>query len=342
MFYLLHGEDEFSRSEALAGLKERMGDPAMAELNTILFDGRKVTLDELKHACDAVPFLADRRLVIVEGLLSHLTAGRKKKGQAETKDEPPAWKKAYLEGLVDYLKRLPDTTRLILVEHKSIDARHPIRKLAEAEAREKRAYVQEFRPLQRGQVQGWIRKQAQSKGAEIAPAAAEELVAFVGGNLRLLDQEIDKLIAYVDRTQTITEKEVRLLVSYVQEANVFEMVDALGRRDGQLALTLLHRLLEDGNPPLALLGMIVRQFRIMIQVKELEQRGVSRSEIGARLNLHPFVVEKGGRQARNFSMQQLEQIYDKLVKTDWDIKTGRLDPILALDTLVIGLSGRNE
>ncbi len=342
MFYLLHGEDEFSRSEALAGLKERMGDPAMAELNTTLFEGRKVTLDELKHACDAVPFLTDRRLVIVEGLLSHLEARRKKKGQTETKDEQPAWKKAYLEGLADYLKRLPETTRLILVEHKSIGARHPIRKLAEAEAREERAYVKEFRPLQRGQLGGWIRKRAQSKGAEIAPAAVEELVAFVGGRLRLLDQELDKLIAYVDRTQPITDEEVRLLVSYVQEANIFEMVDALGRRDGQLALTLLHRLLEDGNPPLALLGMIVRQFRIMLQVKELEQRGVSRSEIGSRLSLHPYVVEKGGRQTRNFSMKQLEQIYDKLVQTDWDIKTGRLDPVLALDTLVVGLSRKNE
>lgn len=341
MFYLLHGEDEFSRSETLAGLKERMGDPAMAELNTTLFDGRKVTLNELKHACNAVPFLADRRLVIVEGLLSHLEAGRKKKAK-ETEDEQPAWKKAYLEGLVDHLKRLPETTRLILVEHKSIGARHPIRKLAEAEAREERAYVEEFRPLQRGQLRGWIRKRTQSKGAEVTPAAAEELVAFVGGNLRLLDQEIDKLIAYVDRAQPITEKEVRLLVSYVQEANIFEMVDALGRRNGQRALTLLHKLLEDGHPPLALLGMIVRQFRIMLQIKELEQRGVSRSEIGSRLSLHPYVVEKGGRQARNFSMKQLEQIYDKLVKTDWDIKTGRLNPVLALDTLVVGLSRRNE
>ena len=76
MFYLFHGEDEFSRSETLADFKKKMGDPGLAGLNITIFDGNKVTLGELQHACDSVPFMAERRLVIVEGLLNHLESRR--------------------------------------------------------------------------------------------------------------------------------------------------------------------------------------------------------------------------------------------------------------------------
>jgi DNA polymerase-3 subunit delta len=84
--------------------------------------------------------------------------------------------------------------------------------------------------------------------------------------------------------------------------------------------------------------MIVRQFRIMIQVKELGEQGLSQRDMATRLNLHSFVVEKTTRQAMNFSMEQLETVYRKLLETDVAIKTGQMDDVLALDMLVVGLS----
>jgi DNA polymerase-3 subunit delta len=334
MFYVLHGEDEFSRSEVLAEMKAKMGDPAMADLNTTFLEGRKVTLAELMHTCDTVPFLADRRLVIVEGLLTRLQG--RGKGKADKGTEHPTWKKEYLEELIAYLKRLPDTARLVFVEGESISPNHPVLKMALAD--KERGHAREFRLPTSGKLRRWITDRVEKKGGEIETSAAEELAAFVGSDLRLLDQEFDKLISYVDRARPITKADVHLLVSYVQQANVFEMVDALGRRDGEQALNLLHRLLEDGEHPLSLLGMIVRQFRIMIQVKDLAEHGVPPAKIGAQLGLHSFVAEKGLRQSRNFSMEQLETIYRKLLETDLAIKTGRMDPVLALDMLMAGLS----
>ena len=328
MFYLLHGEDEFSRAETLARLKEKMGEPALAELNTTILEGRKTTLAELKHVCNAVPFLAERRLVIVHGLLRWLEAG-------ESGGKRPAAKEEYLSGLLEYLPHLPESTRLIFVEDKTIKPGHPLYKLAQAEG----AYIKEFPLLKGKKLAGWVQRRVKSKGGEITPAALKTLVTFVGNDLRLLNQEIEKLLTYVDRARPIEEEDVRLLVSYTQEANVFEMVDAIGQRNSEQALRLLHKLLEDGAAPLALLGMITRQFRIMMQIKELQGEGLARSEIGQRLQLHPFVVQKGARQARNFTMEQLERAYDRLLETDWAIKTGRLEPVLALDILLIRLSG---
>jgi DNA polymerase-3 subunit delta len=328
MFYLFHGEDEFSRSETLAEFKEKMGDPGLAELNTTVFDGSKVTLGELQHACSSVPFMADRRLVIVEGLLTRLES----KGEERALS---AWQKEYLEGLIQYLQRLPETTRLVFVEDKSISQSNLVHRLALAD---ERGHVKEFKPPQGRELNRWIEERVRKKGGQISPAAVEELAAFVGNDLRLLDQEIEKLIAYVDLVRPISEDDVRLLVSYVREANIFEMVDALGQRDSQQAAKLLHQLLDEGEHPLALLGMIVRQFRTMIQVKELNAQGLSQQDIAARLGLHRFVVKKAVRQAMNFSMEQLEVIYRKLLETDVAIKTGQMDEVLALDMLVVGLS----
>ncbi|MGA9349781.1 MAG: DNA polymerase III subunit delta [Anaerolineae bacterium] len=328
MFYLFHGEDEFSRSETLAALKEKMGDPGLAELNTTVFDGSKVTLGELQHACGSVPFMADRRLVIVQGLLARLES----KGEERALS---AWQKEYLEGLTQYLRRLPETTRLVFVEDRPISEANPVHRLALAD---ERGHVKEFEPPQGRALNRWIEERVRKKEGQIDPAAVETLAAFVGNDLRLLDQEIEKLIAYVDRARPISEDDVRLLVSYVREANIFEMVDALGQRDSQQAAKLLHQLLDEGEHPLALLGMIVRQFRTMIQVKELNAQGLSQQDIAAKLGLHRFVVKKAVRQAMNFSMEQLEAIYRKLLETDVAIKTGQMDEVLTLDMLVVELT----
>ena len=328
MFYLFHGEDEFSRSETLAALKEKMGDPGLAELNITVFDGSKVTLSELQHVCDSVPFLAERRLVIVEGLLAHLEP----KGRGEKRS---TWQKEYLEGLTQYLQHLPETTRLVFVEGKSIGKDNPVHRLALAK---ECGRVKEFKPPQEKELNRWIGERVKKKGGQIEPAAVVQLAAFVGNDLRLLDQEVEKLVVYVSGARPITEEDIRLLVSYVQEANIFEMVDALGQRNAQRAAKFLHQLLDDGEHPLALLGMIVRQFRILIQVKELTERGLSQQKMASQLRLHPFVVKKAVRQAMNFSMEQLEAIYRKLLETDVAIKTGQMDEVLALDMLVVGLN----
>ncbi len=299
-----------------------MGDPAMADLNITYLDGRKMTLGELTHVCDAVPFMARVRLVVVENLLSRLTKGHKD----------------FLDALLTYLPRLPETSRLVFVEEGTLPATHPVVRLAQAE---KRGHVQEFSvpDERRGSLQRWIQDRVKKKGGEIEARAAHELANFVGSNLRLLDRELEKLVVYVDGQHPISVEDVRDLVPYIHEANIFEMTDALGRRDGPRASQLLHRMLDGGNEPLYLLSMIVRQFRIMIQVKDLAERGVHPNDIPTRLGMNAFVARKGLSQAAQFSREQLEAIYRKLWETDLSIKTGQMEPLLALDLLVAGLCG---
>lgn len=331
MIVLIHGEEELLRAEALQELKAALGPPEMADLNTTRFDGRKVTLSELQQACDTVPFLTPRRLVIVDSLLSRL-AGSGEKARAAAQEE-------YLQGLSAYLDRVPESTDLAFVEEKSVGRGHPLLRQLQSLQRKKRARLVLCQRKQRDDLIGWIEARAQAKGGEITRDTTHELIRTVGDNLWLLDQELEKLVAYTAGKRAIRPEDVRLLVPEARQANIFHMVDALGRKDGKRAIALLHDLLDDGAAPLYLLAMIVRQYRLLLQVKDLVGRGSRRQGIARELKLPDFVVDKMLRQARRYSLPQLEAIYERLLETDLAIKTGRMEPIMALDVLVAELSG---
>jgi DNA polymerase-3 subunit delta len=326
-FYVFHGADEFTRAETLADFRRRLGPPDTVDLNTTVLSGKSLTLAELHHACDAIPFLAEKRLIIVEGGLAKLTARR---GQ-----ELSTAQQELLEALADYLPCLPETTRLVFVEEKSLPASHPIIKLAQQEAR---GYVKQFDPPDAKTLPRWIGKRVRMHGGEIEPRAAHELAAIVGADLRLLDQEIVKLVTYTNAERAITETDIEALVPYSQDAVIFDMVDALGRRDGRAAAQTLHRLLDAGDHPLALLGMIVRQFRLLIQVEELKMGGATPQDVAQTLNIHPFPARKLYNQVAHFTAMQLEKVYRYLLDTDVAIKTGKIEAEVALDLLVAGLA----
>ena len=183
----------------------------------------------------------------------------------------------------------------------------------------------------------WIQERVKEKGGTIEPSAVEELGAHVGTDLRLIDNEIDKLLTYRNG-ETIRADDVRALVTSVRESDIFALVDALGRRESGNALKLLHAQLDHNAAPIYLLSMIARQFRLLLQMKDLAARGKSLAVAREQLKLHPFVAEKTWNQALNFSLPQLEAIYQQLLDADVSIKTGRSEPIVALDVLVIELT----
>ena len=337
MFYVFHGENQFSLQEKLAGLRRRLagGDAAMADLNTSILEGSRLSLGELRHVCDAISFLADRRLVIVHGLLSRLAPGDRGQEEDAPQKEEQDWRRRYLQELADYLPRLAPTTRLIFVENQSLRPNHPILELAREQDK---GFVEHFKLPGDRELPGWIQQRARSIGqGQLSSEATAVLATLIGPDLRLLDIEIEKLLLYAG-DRMVTTEDVQLLVSHAREASVFDLVDCVGRRETGRALRLLHRLIDEGEPPLRLLAMLARQIRILIQLREVSEDESDPREMARRLRLHPFVVQKGLSQARNFELAQLEAAHERVVQTDWAIKSGKSDPVLALDMLVVGLT----
>ncbi len=338
MLYLLHGDNEFERAEALTRLRAELADPAFGDLNTLRLDGKRVTLAELTQACDVAPFFGSR-LVIVDGLLTRLASGGRKADRAASGEaEASEGGKAFASALAEYLPRLPTSTHLLLVEPKAVARTNVVLKAAQGMG--DRARVLAFDPLnaRRGEVGDWLRDRARRKGGSLQPMAVRLLEEAVGGDLRALDTELDKLITYVGAGRAIGEADVRQMVAATQQASIFELVDAVGSRDVTTTLTRLHELLDAGEAPLYLLFMITRQFRILLQLRLLQAANLSHAELASQLGLPPFVVEKGLRQAQRFTAPQLEAILRRLLAADLALKSSGANPTLELDLLLVSLT----
>lgn len=328
MFYILHGQDDFSLREALEGIKASLGEPEALATSTTLLAGPDLTLKQLTSACDSLPFLAPKHLVIVEGLLSRFE-GRAGESRRRSRPQPPEL--AEWRALKGYIPSMPPTTILVLTDGRLAKGNPLLVELAPL------ATVREFPLLKRVSLLRWIEEQVARRKAAISPAATRLLADTIGGNLWVMASEVEKLCLYA-KGRRIEESDVRAVVSYVQETNIFNLCDAIMEGKASLATSLLHRLFDSGAVSAYILVMITRQFRMLIQAKELAARRVSQGEIGARLGLRSdFAMSKVASQAQGYPMERLEQVYRSLLETDIAIKMGKVEGDLALDLLVANL-----
>ena len=338
MFYLLHGNDEFTCREYLKTLSQQ-GNFAY---NQDTYSGGEVDLMTITATCNTFPFLSDQRLVILEGLPKRRRgedtgetkqtsekSSKTKKGKRGSKN-PTGTRAGFEKSLSEYIPQLPETTVLIVLVDEELTSSSPLLKAAEEHGK----IIQCTLP-KGAAVENWINKRATSLGVKITSAATTLLANFIGNQLRLLANELDKLATYVGPGTTITVEDVRLLSTQVQESRIFDLTDALAQRNRKQALDILHDLLADGEPPLKLISMITSQVRSLLLVKELADNGLRLSQIVSATGMAPFVAEKALRQIGRFSPAQLEKAYRELLSTDAALKRSRLTPDMALDLMIV-------
>ncbi len=136
----------------------------------------------------------------------------------------------------------------------------------------------------------------------------------------------------------MTVADVQAVSIVSAQGSVFELVDALGAGQGKKAQKVLHQLLES-EEPFSLWGMVIRQFRLLLQAREMLDRRAATSEVQKALGLHEYVAGKICDQAGRFSLPALERVYHRLLEIDEGVKTSQISLEVALDMLVIELSG---
>ena len=320
--YVLHGEDEFSMAQEIGKLEAKVGDAATASLNTTRLDGRTLSFAELENAARAMPFLAERRVVVLYHPLAKM---EKDHGLQER-----------FKALLD---QVPESTALLLVEYTNLSDRKkkPHWLLEWAGQAGERAFVRSYLAPKGPRLQQWIQAQAKQVGGQFSPSAAAMLAGLVGEDTRLAHQEIQKLVAYANYSRAVEPEDVDAVTALSGQVNIFMLVDALGMGDGRKAMSALHQLL-DAQDVQSIFGMIVRQFRLILLAKEVLEQGGTDSSAASALSLHPFVADKITAQARRFSLETLEAIYRRLLEIDEAIKTGQIEVDVALDSFVAGIT----
>ena len=346
MITLIHGPAELLRAEALADIRARIAqDPAMVDLNTTRLEGPEATLSALQNACDTLPFLTTRRFIVADGMLSRLSdASKHRKSRPAGEDDDassydaseeaqPGEAKSATKALLAYLDRVPDTAELVFLEPGVIKGGPVMRRLL-ALQRDQQAVIITCQNPRKYDLTSWIKNRAKRRRVKLDAGAVADLADSIGDDLRQLDQELIKLADYAGGSRTITRADVRRLVAATRAANVFEMVEAIGMGDAKTAGRLMRHALDvDGEQPLRLMGMISRQYRLLIQTKALQAQGVKGREMAKRLNVPDWTVGKLQRQAGRHSFARLEAALEQLVAADEAIKTGKMGDREAMDVL---------
>lgn len=328
VIYSLFGDDDFTIRETLRGMKESVGTPDVRDVNIVTF-GADVSLDEFASSASTVPFLADKRLVVVEGLLGKFErGGRRSDSKANGSKNLAEWNE-----LPGVLANVPQSTDVVFVDGR-LSASNPLLGLVR-----ELITVRTFNSPGPRDLRRWIAHRAQIEGAQIEEGAVRILAETIGSDLPVIASELRKL-ALAASGRAITGEDVDRMVSYVQESNIFASVDAIVEGRVGDALGLVHGLLEGGSPTGYIMMMIARQVRLLILAKEIGVRRLSTGEASQRLRLSGYPLRKTLYQADRFSLERLVQIHRMLLEADLAMKSTGADAILILDTLIADIASQ--
>jgi DNA polymerase-3 subunit delta len=318
MVIIVHGDDTFRAQEKVKELRAafaRKFDPT--GLNFASF-GPEARPGEVLQAAGALPFMAQRRMVVARDII----ASTKKDGEA-------AWAA---------LASAPESAIVVLWETENVEKKPlyaALRKGADV-----RAYP--FPELAGAALQKWAEERTADRGGKIVADAARELCERVGPDLWQMDNEIRKLVAYAARDGargTIAKADVEEMVRATFEGEIFALVDAVSRKEGAKAVRLLREERASGASDFSIFGMLARQTRILLGARALldEDPRAPSAQLASDMGLHPFVAQKALDQARKFTLADLRATHDLLFKYDAGMKSGYLAADLAVDLVAAAL-----
>ncbi|MCK5122545.1 MAG: DNA polymerase III subunit delta [Candidatus Pacebacteria bacterium] len=359
---LFFGEDDFTIAEEIKKAKKDFAGK-FGEINISEIDwenqnlSEKEKLSELQNELMANSlFSSDKLLVVRNALFSknsddapHPNPLPRGEGATHSVINKLAGNKQD-EIILKYLENPEEKTRIFFVEN-SLDKRKRIYKELNKLEKTGLVEIKEFMTPANFNFDLWIKNRVAKLGGKIENKAINILAISLGKgmaqkdrsknlkqsyNLWEADNEISKLVSYCD-DQEITEKNVRLLVQSKVDLNIFNLIDSISSKNRNKSALLLNQQIEKGLNEIYILTMFVYQFRNLLKIKSLLEQNLSNQEIAIKAKMHPFVIQKSIEQCRRFEMQDLKKIYQKLFDADLAIKTGKINPRLALDLLVVSV-----
>jgi len=326
MIIFLYGEDTFRSRQKLKELKDRFTREVDKSGGSIVnLAGESLSVETLSETIGARSLFARKRMIIIENIFNNKSD-------------------KILEKLFDYLKKQTGKKEktednVIIFWDETSGAKLEKNKLFKFLSEQQ--YAQNFKKLSNTETATWIKKELSAREAKIKPQAVLNLASMFGSDLWQLHNEIDKLVNFKkaqllpESEAVINEEDVESLSRGNVDANIFALTDAIGNKNKALAVKLLEQEIEAGVAEQYLLTMVVRQFKILLQVKEATEVGMSPRKMTSQLHLHPYVVQKCSAQVRSFSMPLLKNIFSGLLEIDKAIKSGQGDFKSALDLMIV-------
>jgi DNA polymerase-3 subunit delta len=320
--YICYGSEKYRMQEFIAYLLKKCVSEESREFSVARYDLNETPLDEVLEDAGTLPFMGERKIVIASGAV--FLTGAKESGKVEHRPEK----------LMEYMKQPPEFSVLVLtVDAEKLDERKKLVK-----ALKDIGCVGAFVPLTANDLADWVKRRAQSLSFRFEGDAADMFLMYGGTNLQSLSSELEKLSLYAGPGGTVTVEIVDKLVARTTEQDVFILIDDIVRLRKERALSILHELLRRKEEPIKIAILMTRQFRIMLQVKELEREGYSHQQIAGQIGGHPYGIKIASEQAKRFRVEQLAEILSRLAELDYGMKNGRVDKTLGLELFILQLA----
>ena len=308
--YLLYGEEDYLRKQYRDRLWRAMGDPEDT-MNCQYLEGKDISVEKLIDLGQTMPFLAPRRVIVVEN---------------------SGFFKSTQDKLADYLKEVPETTFFIFVEPQ-VDKRNRVYK-----ACKENGYVAEFARQTEETLSRWIVGMVTRENKKITQRALETFMESVGDDMEHIASELEKLFCYTLAKEDITEADVQAVCVRQIDNRIFDMIEAALDKKQKLALDLYYDLIALKEPARRILFLITRQFNLLYQTKLLRAKGYDNKAIGSRLGLAPFVASKYMARAGRYSADMLRAALEQCVDGEEAVNTGKIAEVLCVELLIIGFS----
>ncbi len=320
MIIFLYGPDTFrSRRYLKLSIEQFKKQRDPAGYNTKIMDAKKNDGGKIFSEISAAPFLAEKRLVVIENVLSI------KDGEL-------------LSALANKIQdeKISPATVLIFWQGEPTGRLKAAKELETILKKEK--YAQEFSPLSGTALSTWIEKEVESHGCKISAEASEYLTRQAGGDLWSLSPLINQLCAYVGNSPSAVVQlaDALLFLDEKIDDNVFSMVEAVVAGDHKRAFTLLGEQRRLGQEEGQLFGLLVWQFRILLELADVlhHEPGITSDIAAKKLKIHPFVARKNFATAKKYSLAKLQDLYQELLAIDIQTKTGAAPQSLLVDSFV--------
>lgn len=304
MIIFLYGKDTYRMREKLKEIIERYKKIHKSGLNLKYFDD----FTNFEEGIRQTSMFKEKKLAVVTNIFAN-----------------PDFKEKFYQSKKDFLS---SEDIILIYEEKEFNKNNSLFKFLK-----KNAKSQEFKFLTGQGLKTWIKKEFDRYETKIDPGVLEKLIEYIGNDLWQMSNEIRKLASFRNN-KIVKAEDIELLVRSRIETDIFKTIDAIADKNKKQALNLLHKHLEKGDSPLYLLSMINYQFRNLLIVKDLIEKQKPYNIILKRSGLHPFVVKKSYYQSQKFTFQELKKIFQKIFETDLNIKTGQVQPEIALDLLI--------
>ena len=312
MIIFLYGEDTYRSRQKLNELRLKFIKDVDAQGGNIKqINAESAGLNEINEAFSASSLFVSRQMVIIENVLKS---------------------KQLQKPLLEMLEK-KETDNIIIFYDEHNGDKLGANKFFKFLLKQK--FVQRFKKLSNIETASWIKKTVLERGGKISLRASGCFTGLVGSDLWQISNEIDKLISY-KKSQTqelienagqaeINDKDITEMVRGKFDENIFALTDAISQKNKQASLDLLEKELENGLAEPYLMHMLIRQFRILLQIRQAIDLGHTARKAASELKLHPFVAQKSFTQAKNFSLELLKKIFSHLIKLDRHLKTGQGD-----------------